>query len=38
MLGRKFLIASRKLVFFKPKGIVWDDLIRKYPVMQKFIQ
>ena len=38
MLGRKFLIASKKISFFKPKGIVWDDLIRKYPAVQKFIQ
>ena len=34
----KIFNCFKEISFFKPKGIVWDDLIRKYPAMQKFIQ
>ena len=34
----KIFNCFKEISFFKPKDIVWDDLIRKYPAMQKFIQ
>ena len=38
MLSQKYLIASGKSVFIKQMALFGDDLIRKYPAMQKFIQ
>ena len=34
----KIFITSRRLVFIKQMALFGDDLIRKYPAMQKFIQ
>ena len=38
ILSRKYLIASRKWVFINQMALFGDDLIRKYPAIQKFIQ
>ena len=38
ILSRRYLIPSRKLVFINQMALIGDDLIRKYPAMQIFIQ
>ena len=38
ILIRKYLIASRKLVFTNQMALFGDDFIRKYTTVQKCIQ